>query len=153
MHAFGIQIHEDMVHVCPSGMTKQTVLDALIGLVGHVPGVVTDQEAFRRAVFEREAVMSTGIGSGVAIPHVRTDAVKVASLVVGISAEGIDFDTLDNALVHVIVLFAMPAGSQKEYLRLLAQVMQSLKIPGFRDRLMQCSTAAEIVTYLNEFEK
>mgnify|MGYP002682690257 FL=1 len=68
----------------------------------------------------------------------------------GISRKGLDFDTLDNQLVHAIVLFAMPAGSQKEYLGLLAQVMTALKQPGFLERLVNCDTPEEVEDMLAE---
>jgi mannitol/fructose-specific phosphotransferase system IIA component (Ntr-type) len=113
-------------------------------------GVVEERGAFRAAVHERESIMSTGIGSGVAIPHVRINEVRWPTVGVGISKTGIDFDTLDDAPVHVIVLFAMPQGSQKEYLGLLAQVMLTLKVPGFRDRLLACETVEEALGVLNQ---
>jgi len=149
MAAFGIDIDRSRIRVFKQPMSKHDVLDQLVDAL-FASGALADREAFRKAVYDRESVMSTGIGQGVAIPHVRTDGVLEPAITVGISQQGIDFDTLDNQLVHAVVLFAMPAGSQKEYLGLLAQVMTALKKPGFRERLFACETPEEAEAVLAE---
>lgn len=149
MGAFGIEIDSQAVCIFGQGVTKDEALDSMVESL-YRTGVVDDRDAFRVAVRERESIMSTGIGSGVAIPHVRINEVKRPTVGVGISRPGIDFDTLDDAPVHVIVLFAMPQGSQREYLGLLAQVMLTLKVPGFRDRLLACESVQEALEVLNK---
>lgn len=148
MHRFGLPIDKAAVRIFPNGLSKHEALDQLIDAI-HSLGVVTDRDTFARAVRERETVMSTGIGCGVAIPHVRIDAVTKPTVGVGISHEGIEFNTLDNKPVHIIVLFAMPTGSQKEYLGLLAQVMTAMKVTGFREELGACESAEEVMKLLN----
>jgi mannitol/fructose-specific phosphotransferase system IIA component (Ntr-type) len=148
MSAFGIEISIDQICVVPPGLSKHDALDLLINAVGRNPAV-TDVEAFRRAVYEREAIMSTGIGEGIAIPHVRIPEITAATLGVGIAPGGIDFETLDNKPVHVLVLFATPANSDKEYLRLLAQVMLSLRNRELFNGLVACKTKDEVFRLLN----
>ncbi|MCL4218383.1 MAG: PTS sugar transporter subunit IIA [Candidatus Hydrogenedentes bacterium] len=148
MSAFGVTIPEEAVCIYPADTTKHEAIDQLVHAIVS-SGVVSDEEQFRTAVYERESVMSTGIGSGVAIPHVRIDEVVRPAVGVGISEQGIDFDTLDNEPVNVIVMFAMPSGSQKEYLGLLAQVMQALKVPGFRENLIACKSGQDVAQMLN----
>lgn len=149
MSAFGIEIDPRAVSVFERGVTKSEALERMVDSL-YSTDIVDDREVFRRAVHEREAVMSTGIGSGVAIPHVRISQIKRPAVGVGISRDGIHFETLDDAPVHILVLFAMPSGSQKEYLGLLAQVMLTLKIPGFRERLTACDTPEEVLNVLND---
>jgi len=149
MKAFGIDVDASCIRMFPAGASKQDVLDALIDAVALYDGI-EDKRRFQASVYQRESVMSTGIGDGVAIPHVRFEGVGKPALGVGISAEGIDFGTLDGQPVHIIVLFAMPAGAQREYLDLLAQVMVALKKPGFRDMLEACKTPAEVLSVLCE---
>ncbi len=147
MSAFGLEIVEEQICVIPDGATKQGALESLISAVGNNP-VVTDVEALRSAVFEREAIMSTGIGDGIAIPHVRIPEVTEATLGVAVAPAGIGFDTLDNNPVHVMVLFATPAESDKVYLSLLAQVMLALRDRELFDALVACKTAAEVYALL-----
>lgn len=149
MAAFGIDIDRDRICVFKKPLSKHEAVDRLVDAL-FATGAIPDREAFRKAVFDREAVMSTGIGEGVAIPHVRFEGVPKPAISVGVSKQGLDFDTLDNQRVNVIVLFAMPTGSQKEYLGLLAQVMTAFKQPGFRERLIGCSTPDEVEDMLAE---
>lgn len=149
MHRFGLPIDKAAVRIFPNGISKHEALDQLTEAINSV-GVVTNLESFAHAVRERETVMSTGIGCGVAIPHVRIDAVTKPAVGVGISHQGIEFNTLDNKPVHIVVLFAMPTGSQKEYLGLLAQVMTAMKETGFREALGACETPDDVARLLND---
>ena len=149
MAAFCIDIDRDRIRVFKEPLSKHDALDRLVDAL-YATQAISDREAFRKAVYDRESVMSTGIGQGEAIPHVRIEGVLKPAISLGISRKGLDFDTLDNQLVHAIVLFAMPAGSQKEYLGLLAQVMTALKQPGFLERLVNCDTPEEVEDMLAE---
>lgn len=90
MSVFGIEIPRNQICVVPPGASKPEALEALIAAVGN-SHVVQNIDAFRAAIYEREAIMSTGIGEGIAIPHVRIPEVTEATLGVGISPGGIDF--------------------------------------------------------------
>ena len=148
MSAFGITIHEETVCLFENGLDKRAALLRLTESIA-ASGAIRGLDAFQQAVFERESIMSTGIGSGIAIPHVRADEVLRATIGVGISHEGIEYGTLDNEPVHIIVLFAMPSAAQRDYLGLLAQVMLSLRTPQLAERLVGCTSAKEVVDLLN----
>ncbi len=143
MSVFGIKIEESQVCLLKNRPSKRDALEALINAVARNP-VISDRDAFQRAVFEREAVNSTGIGGGVAIPHVRLEGVAAPTVGVAVAPEGVDYDTLDNKPVYLMVLFATPKGADKEYLSLLAQVMQALRDQELLERLITCKTAAEV---------
>ncbi len=145
----GIDIDESSVLVYPEAISKHDALDSLVDAVS-ASGAVDDVDAFREAVHDRERVLSTGIGHGVAIPHVRIDEITRPTLGIGVSAKGIDFDTLDDAPVHVVFMFAMPTGSQKAYLSLLSKVMHAVKKPDFSERLTACTTPAEVLEALSD---
>lgn len=151
MSAFGIDVNPEAVCIFDEPLSKHDVLDVLVAALSKT-GIITNIDDFRKAVHEREAVMSTGIGSGVAIPHVRSTAVEEPAVGLGLSPAGVDYDTLDNQPVHIIVLFAMPAGSQKDYLGLLAQVMLAIKTEGFKERLLACTTTKEATDVVNDTE-
>lgn len=148
MKKFGIDIIENQVCFLEPSVTKREALAALVAATAQNPAI-SDPEAFERAVFDREAVMSTGIGDGIAIPHVRIPEITSPTLGVGISKTGVDFDALDNKPVNVMVLFATPQGSDKEYLGLLAQVMLSLRNRDLFQRLLACEDPAQVCTLLN----
>ncbi|HRZ16204.1 MAG TPA: PTS sugar transporter subunit IIA, partial [Candidatus Hydrogenedentes bacterium] len=76
MTQLDIVIPKEQIVILPEGLDKRAAIDLLVDAMAGNP-VITDAEAFRTAVFEREAVMSTGIGNGVAVPHVRIAEVTV----------------------------------------------------------------------------
>jgi fructose PTS system EIIBC or EIIC component len=81
--------------------------------------VCSDTKGLIKALKEREEIMSTGIGFGIAIPHARLDTVKRMAFAVGVSKKGIHFDSMDGKPVHLIILVAAGEKQHKEYLRLL----------------------------------
>jgi mannitol/fructose-specific phosphotransferase system IIA component (Ntr-type) len=149
MSAFGIDIDARCVRIFSEAISRDQALDQLVDAVAST-GATNDVEGLRTAIREREESMSTGIGGGVAIPHVRIKSVSRAVLGVGVSKKGVDFSAADNKPVHAIVLFAMPPDSNKLYLGLLAQVMVALKAPNFLERLVACGKPQEVVAVLNE---
>ena len=149
MSVFGAEVSETCVLIFDEEISKDAALDELVDAVSRM-GAVTDREALRTAVRAREDMSSTGIGNGLAIPHVRIDAVSEPVVGVGISRRGIEYHAADDGLVHLVVLFAMPGGSGKLYLRLLAQAMLALKSPDFRRRVVACSTPEKAAAILNE---
>lgn len=148
MNAFGTEISADAICIFAPGTSKYDALDQLIDAIMETKSV-TDREAFRQALLEREAIRSTGF-RGVAIPHVRIDEIITPTVGVGISQYGIDFEALDSEPVTIVVLFAMPSGSDKEYLGFLAQVMMALRTPGFCERLIACRSPEEAFAVLSK---
>ena len=127
---------------------KSGALDELVGLVASAPGV-KDERALAAEIERREGLMSTGIGLGVGIPHVRLDSVEELTVAVGISREGLDdYESLDGEPVHIVFMLAAPAGHHDQYLRLLASVSTRLKSDEFRALLLAAATTDEVFEIL-----
>jgi len=92
----------------------------------------------------REDMVSTGIGSGVAIPHAFSDELEEVIAVFGRSAGGIDFEALDDAPVHLIFLFIVPRRDYQLHLKTLAAIAKAFTNPRLRDALREASSHAEI---------
>ena len=148
MTAFGKKIPEEAICIFPNGATKRDALEMMMEAVERT-GNVKDRDAFRRALFERESIRSTGF-KGIAIPHVRIDEISEPTVGVGVSSSGIDFESLDGEPVNIVVLFAMPSGSDKEYLGFLAQVMMALRTGGFTQKLMSCTTPRQVLEVIEK---
>jgi len=148
MAVFGIDIHEGHIRLFAKGVTKEQALDELIGAMAHNP-VIGDPAVFRAKLLEREAQGSTGIGGGIAIPHLRHESVAQPAIGVGVAPEGIDFGSADGQPAYIVALFAIPAGQDKLYLNLLAQVMLALRNKTLFDQFLACRTPAEIGELLN----
>jgi len=106
-------------------------------------------EAWRResviqAVNNREKTMSTGIGFGIAIPHASTDAITKVTAIFARSPHGINFFSLDNQPVKIIVLFLVPAGQYQQHLKTLASISRFLNDREFREQVEQVKTPVEL---------
>lgn len=146
MGAFGKNIPSNLICIFSEHVNKRQALEQILEMVAKT-GVITDKPAFLQALFDRESIRSTGF-KGIAIPHVRIDGITEPTIGVGLSPSGIDFDSLDTGPVNVVVLFAMPSGSDKEYLGYLARVMMSLRTAGFSQKLLACRTPEDAARLL-----
>ena len=97
-----------------------------------------------QAVKNREKTMSTGIGFGIAIPHASTDAIGKVTAVLARSTGGINFDSLDNQPVKLVVLFLVPAGQYQQHLKTLASISRFLNDRDFREQAEQARTANDL---------
>jgi len=130
--------------------TKAEALDELVSAADDFSENIS-QEELARAVWEREKMMSTGIGQGLGIPHVRLPGLSDAAMAVGVSRNGIaDYESLDNKPVHIIVLIAAPQGKHEIYIRLLAKVANVLKQDDIRKAISETDDAAEVYRILTE---
>lgn len=123
---------------------------ALLELVETFAGSdeVTDRDALLQAVIEREKIVSTGIGLGVAVPHAKIAGVAGFVVAYGRSAAGIPFGAIDDRPVHHIVLIAGPPDRQQLYLQFLATVTLTLKKPAFRTALTLADGPGEVHSLL-----
>lgn len=115
-------------------------------------GIINDADEFFTAILKRENLESTGIGSGVAIPHARTKAVKNIVLAFGRSQVGVDFSSLDGKPSHLIFLIAAPEQKKSEYIITLARLSKILRSEQVRIRLNQAKTPEEILTIISNNE-
>ncbi len=122
---------------------KKAALEELIGSLSKAPEVKSAQELTEK-IFERESLMSTGIGFGIAVPHVRIGSVQDLVLAGGISKTGIeDYESLDGQPVKIIFMIAARPDQHADYIRLLSQISNRLKIEKVREKLLHCETSEE----------
>jgi len=137
------------IHFC-SGTTREEVIDELIK-VSQNDRKVTGVKAFKEALLKREGIMSTGIGYGVAIPHVKLPQIEEFFVTVGIHKKGVDWDSLDAQPVHLLFLIAGPDHLQERYLRILARLISVIKDPIRRSKIVTFNTRFEVYELLREF--
>ncbi|MCX7678661.1 MAG: PTS sugar transporter subunit IIA [Spirochaetes bacterium] len=102
------------------------------------------------ALKEREQIMSTGIGYGIAIPHARLASITRMMFAIGISKAGIEYDSMDNAPVHLVILVLAGEKQHKEYLKLLSSIMAVLKNEKTKKRIVAAKNAHEVIKILRE---
>ncbi len=135
-----------------AGTTKAEALAELAAVL-EATGVGLGKDKLTEAIAQREALMSTGIGNGLAVPHARLADLAAAAVAVGISPEGIaDYESLDGQPVRIIVLIIAPEGEHQTYIRLLALVTTALKDADRRAAIQQARGAEPAYALLMEPE-
>ncbi|MBI2425756.1 MAG: PTS sugar transporter subunit IIA [Candidatus Hydrogenedentes bacterium] len=131
-----------------SSATKYDALNALVDALARAPEV-RDKEELRREVFEREDLMSTGIGSGIGVPHVRLASVENLVLAVGVNDREIeDYVSLDERPVRIICMVAARDNQHAQYLKTLAAISTQMKVLGVREALLTAQSPQDIYDIL-----
>ena len=112
--------------------------------------IVSDLQVFTKAVFERETLMSTGIGRGVAIPHARTAVVSKLKIAVYLLDNDLEFDAIDDENVKIIFMIAVPEEQKGEYMKVLSAVSNFFRSNENREKLLRCKSEDEIYNILKE---
>ena len=117
-------------------------------------GLIEDSAGYVEKLLNREDIISTGIGNGVAVPHVRNPMENPVSrpiLVLGTCSQGCDFRSVDGSTTHLFVLLL--AGSEIVHLRILARINQLFMVEGVVDRLVQAGNPREVLRELIAVEQ
>ncbi len=110
---------------------------------------ITDREELTRAIFRREELMSTGIGLGIAVPHVRLESGRGLVMAIGVSRAGIrDYESLDGSPVHIVCMIATGRYDHAQYLRVLAEISRRLRDRDFRGRILAADDPEQIFDLL-----
>ncbi len=129
---------------------KPTTMDYLAGKLAEA-GRVSDVAAYRQALEEREALSSTGIGEGIAIPHAKSTAVKQATIVFGRKLAGIEWQSLDAQPAQLFFMIAAPEGADNTHLQALAQLSKVLLQPTAKAALLGATDKATILDVFKRF--
>lgn len=135
-----------------SAVEKTAAIEELVELL-DTRGEINDRERVRRAVLDREATRSTGIGDGLAIPHGKTDGVDQLVMAVGRAADPIEFGSIDGKPVTLIWLLASPTESTSEHITALGRISKIMSNPAVRRRLMSATTAREMYDFVIEHDE
>ena len=102
------------------------------------------------ALMSREALGSTAIGQGIAIPHTKCDCVDRLVAAFGLSKKGVDFDSLDGELAYIFFLLVAPQDSAGPHLKALARISRLLKDKFFRDTLRTCTDEKSVIKIITQ---
>lgn len=129
---------------------QQAACRCLVDLLDE-EGELKDKEAFYRAILEREKIVSTGIGLGVAIPHAKLSGYEDFFIAIGIQKQpGIEWDALDGLPVRIIFMIGGPDNKQTEYLNILSMITSAIKDEERRKLLLKANTSQEVIAVFKE---
>lgn len=141
----------ERVKVPLASQSKHDVLRELVELAMPAAGAAA-RETIVGVVLEREKLLSTGIGSGIAIPHGRTTQVGAVVLAAGRTAHPLDFDSLDGKPVSVFFLLLGPPNAAGAHVRALGRISRLLRHEVVRDQLTRAATADAFLEHLVDAE-
>ena len=145
-------INEAGISISLQAKDKKGIIEELIDLLANSTGSVKDKEAVLKAVWDREELMSTGIGQGVGIPHAKTNSVDRLYAVFGKSEAGVNFAALDSKPVHLFFLLVAPEDQSGPHVKALARISRLLKQSYFRQALLDAKKSEEILAIIREEE-
>lgn len=123
--------------------TKKAALQELLSVICKSEKI-TDKKVFEKAIFNREKLMSTGIGYEIAVPHARDKSVKDFVIALGRKKAGLEYESIDDKPVKLIFMIGASNKQDKDYIKLLSRLVLRLKNKEFVDELLQAKSPEEI---------
>lgn len=144
-------LNENVVRTNLQGTTKNDILNAIIDVASTQERVV-DKDRVREAIFEREKIMSTGVGAGFAIPHAKSDAVSDIVAAFAVTAQPIDYQSLDDQPVRIVFLLVGRENMVGPHIKLLSRISRLMNNEDFRKRLLEAATPKDILEIFRQEE-
>lgn len=127
-----------------STTTRNETLQAIVHHIARSGGM-KDKDAFYQAIIDREEVVSTGIGMGVAIPHAKLPAYHNFFIAIAILKKPIDWHSPDGAPVQIVFMIGGPDDKQTEYLQILSCLTKGIKDEDIRKKIVTLHESTAIV--------
>ncbi len=142
----------DSIELQMKAESKDEVINKMIALAAK-SGKISNIDEAKKEILNREAIMSTGVGKGIALPHAKTNAVTDSVGSLAILDEPVDFDSLDDKPVNIVFLILGREANVGNHLRLLSKISRMMNNDPFRSGLSKCKTTDEVLKMLTEIEK
>lgn len=123
---------------------RDSALQTLVDVLDE-QGKLKDKDAFYKAILEREQIVSTGIGMGVAVPHAKLSGYETFFIAIGIHPKGIAWEALDGIPVRLVFMIGGPDDKQTEYLQLLSYLTLAIKDEERRKKILQLTKPEDII--------
>ena len=131
--------------------SKEGAIDRLVELM-DAAGRLGDKAAYKEGILAREALGSTAVGDGIAIPHAKVAAVKEPGLAAIVVPDGVDYDAYDGSLSTIIFMIAAPDGEADVHLEALSKLSTLLMDPDFKESLIHAGSKEEFLRLIDEKE-
>ncbi|UCD64197.1 MAG: PTS sugar transporter subunit IIA [Candidatus Zixiibacteriota bacterium] len=130
---------------------KNDVIEELVDLVA-TSNMVKNRDQLLQDVVDRESLVTTGVGYGVAFPHAKTRSVKGIIIAFGRSSQGIDFDAMDHKPVHLFFLIAAPEDAIGAHLNVMARLSYLMKSEKNRQKLLEATSPGDVLVLMDAID-
>ena len=142
----------DVISVGMDTADKEDSIKKIINLAAKSDKIL-DLNKVSQTIFEREKLVSTGVGKGFAIPHGKTDAISDVVAAFAITKEPIDFDSIDGEPVRFIFLLVGKENLLNTHIKLLSRISRLMNKDEFREKLLEAKNSDEVLNIFKEEEK
>lgn len=142
---------ENLVTFDLKASDKESVIKELVELVG-TSTMVKDADMLLQDVLDRENLVTTGVGYGVAFPHAKTKAVKGIVIAFGRSEQGIEFEAMDHKPVQLFFLIAAPEDAIGAHLNVMARLSYLMKSEENREKLLSAASPGDVLALMDNIE-
>lgn len=142
---------ENLVSFGIQATTKEEAIEELVELAAS-SNMVKDAERLLIDVKEREELVTTGVGYGVAFPHAKTRSVKGIVIVFGRSEQGIEFDAMDHKPVNLFFLIAAPEDAIGQHLNVMARLSYLMKSAENRQTLLDAGSPGDVLALMDKID-
>ncbi|HWA05397.1 MAG TPA: PTS sugar transporter subunit IIA [Ignavibacteria bacterium] len=142
----------DVIAVNLDTADKEDAIKKVIDLAAK-SGKILDVAKVSNTIYEREKLVSTGVGKGFAIPHGKTDSISDVVAAFAITKEPIDFDSIDGEPVRYIFLLVGKENLLNTHIKLLSRISRLMNKDEFRERLLDAANPEEVLAIFKEEEK
>ena len=144
-------LDESVIKVPLESDSKEEAIEEMVEILVRA-GRIADRDSALKAIDQRESRQSTGIGKGLAVPHGKDPAVDELVGAVGISREGIDYDSIDSQPVHAIILLIAQPDHPGPHVAALAEIAHIFSRPSLRQAFCDARDAATVLEIIRSIE-
>ena len=144
-------LNEDYINISLSGTNRDECIKELINKLATAQTITSTDNIFD-AVLEREKIMTTGVGNGIAIPHCKHPDSPEFSVCLGIQQKGVDFQSIDKKDVTIIFLLVGPENNPGLHIKLLSRISRLMSNEELRQQLLECKSNKEAFDLIHDEE-
>lgn len=144
-------LKQESIGLNVSVSTKEEAIDKLVDLMA-AGGRLKDKAGYKEGILAREALGSTGIGGGIAIPHAKVEAVKEPGLAAMVVPAGVDYEAFDGSLANILFMIAAPAEGADVHLEALSRLSTLLMNPDFMEGLLKAESKEAFLKVIDDAE-
>lgn len=145
-------LKKNNILVKSSAKNRWEIIEEMVDVAAHNKEISSeDSDIIKNSLIEREKSMSTGIGNGVAIPHCSTSKVTNIVTVMALIPKGINFDSIDNEPVRIVILLIVPKDKLTQHIKTLANIAKMMSDAELREKILALKSADSIIKTLKSY--
>lgn len=145
------QLTPSVIKIGLQSEDKEELFEEMVQLLVDA-GRITDRNAVLEALIERESQMTTGIAHWIGLPHGKVEGIEGLILALGISAKGIEYDSLDGEPVYIVLMVLAEADNPGPHIEALAEISRLFSTPGVTERLREAKTPEAVLQLIRAEE-